>query len=98
MIDISNPAYENKVIMEALVVALHSQCSGNEFVLYRQFGKWVKYTGSFKRVLAKNTFVRYDLGVLLDENKFELIYDFKHAAIVRPYDKEDRAYKCDYVY
>lgn len=78
-------AYENALIMKPLVEALHAQCGADEFVIYRQPFRWLRYEGDFHdgHVLS-NCYEMFPLESVLDYCKLECRYSFEHAAIVHP--------------
>jgi hypothetical protein len=71
-------AYECPVVMDALLAELRKQCSDGERVIYRSAFRWKDDNG-----VLSNQYEMFDLDSVADAIGCEVVWDFRHAAIVR---------------
>jgi hypothetical protein len=72
-------AYECRTVMADLVAALHEQCSDGEKVIWRAPFRWKDHSG-----ILSNQYEMFEVDSVADAIGCEVVWDFRHAAIVRP--------------
>ena len=70
--------YECRPVMDPLVDALRAQCGEGEFVIQRKPFRWHTDQG-----VISNGYEMFRLEQIAAENGWEIVYDFRQAAIVR---------------
>lgn len=70
--------YECRPVMDQLVEALREQCADGEFVIQRRPFRWHTDDG-----VISNGYEMFGLEQIANDNGWEIVYDFRHAAIVK---------------
>lgn len=77
--------WENAPLMKKIVEALQEECGPEEFVIYRQPFRWLRYKGDFfDGHVLNNCYEMFSLETVLEEYGLQCRYGFTHAAIVSP--------------